>query len=194
MRRLLPLLLAACATPPRVDDQSSPERAYETFRGAIARKEYGRAYNLLSDPLRRKLGLTSRGEFTDALVVGGGMAVGAIRRSKADGPVAELPDGRALLPVRIRYLLVFGPDVRIWFRAVPVVKAWVKGKEAPEFYEHLDRLEVVREGDVLGVRLDPELLEELEEGVRRGRVRAFKAGFEWFVDDFEVGTKAEKAQ
>jgi hypothetical protein len=191
VRLLVPLLLAACAMPPRTDDQSTPERAYETFRGAIARDEYRRAYGTLSDRLRGKLGLTSPGQFTDAMVVGGGMAVGAIRRSKAKGPVEPLPDGRALLRLKVRYLLLFGPDVSLWLRAVPVVKVWVEGKEAPEFYQHMDRLEVVREGDLLGVRLDPELLEELEEGVRRGQVRAFKAGFEWFLDDFEVGEKGK---
>jgi hypothetical protein len=58
----------------------------------------------------------------------------------------------------------------------------------------MDRLEVVREGDILGVRVDPELLEELDEGVRRGTFRRFEAGMLWFIDDFEVGSKQEKAQ
>ena len=62
----------------------------------IARDEYDRAYQTLSDQLRRKSGISSRGDFTDAWVVGGGMAVAAIRRSKATGPPAPLEDGRVL--------------------------------------------------------------------------------------------------
>ena len=179
--------------PPRTDDQSTPELAYETFRGAIARDEYGRAYGLLSDQVRRKYGLRSRGDFTDAWVVGGGLAVKALRRSKAKGPAERLADGRALLPIRIKYLIL-GWDVRLWFRPVPVVRIWVEGRESPEFYEHMQHLEVVRQGEVLGVRLDPELLEELDEGVQRGQIRRFDAGILWFLDDFEVGTKQEKAK
>jgi hypothetical protein len=121
------------------------------------------------------------------------MAVSAIRRSKAKGPAEPLPDGRAVLPIRVKVFL-FGWDVRLWFRPIPVVRAWVEGRESPEYYEHMDRLEVVRQGDVLGVRVDPELLDELEEGVRRGQIRRFYAGIDWFLDDFEVGTKQEKGK
>ncbi len=180
--------------PPRVDDQSAPERTYETFRGAIARDEYDRAYGTLSDQLRRKFGLTSRGQFTDAWTIGrSGMAVGAIRRSEAKGPAEPLPDGRVLLAIRVKYL-IFGKDVRLWFRPVPVVKVYVEGKESPAFYQHMARLEVVRQKGVLGVRLDPVLLEELDEGVQRGRILRFEAGIEWFLDDFEVGKKREQAE
>ncbi len=189
---MAPLVVASCSMPPRVDDQSTPERAYETFRGAVARDEYDRAYATLSDQLRRKLGLRSRGDFTDAWVVGGGMAVSAIRRFKATAPVEPLKDGRALLRIRARYLLIFGKDVRLWLRPVPVVRVWAEGSESPVFYQHMGRLEVVREGDLIGVRLDQALLEELEEGVQRGRIRRFEAGTLWFLDHVEVGE--EKGQ
>lgn len=179
--------------PPRIDDLTTPERTYETFRGAIARDEYDRAYGTLSDQLRAKFGLASRGEFTDAWVVGGGMAVSAIRRSKARGPAEPLQDGRALLPIRAKYL-IFGKDVRLYLRPVAVVRVWLEGKEPPEFYQHLDRLEVAAENGVLGVRLDPELLATLQEGVQRGRIRRFEAGILWFLDDFEVGKKQERAE
>jgi hypothetical protein len=180
-------LLGACALPPRVDDQSTPERAYETFRGAMARDEYDRAYATLSDPLRRKYGVPRRPDFTDGMIIGGGVAVKAIRRSEAEGPAERLPDGRALLRVRLRYL-VFGKDVRLWLRPVPVVRAYVEGKEAPVLYDQPERLEVVMgKGGVLGVRVDPDLLAALEKDVREGRVRRFEAGIDWFVDDFEVG-------
>jgi len=188
-----PLVVASCSMPPRVDDQSTPDRAYETFRGAIARDEYDRAYATLSDPLRRKFGLTKRGDFTDAWVVGGGMAVSAIRRSKATAPAEPLKDGRALLPIRVRYL-IFGKDVRLWLRPVPVVRVWVEGSDSPVFYQHLGRLDVLREGDIFGVRLEPELIEELQEGVQRGRIRQFRAGIEWFLDDFEVGCERERTE
>ncbi len=179
--------------PPRIDDLTTPERTYETFRGAIARDEYDRAYRTLSDQLREKFGLRSRGEFTDAWVVGGGMAVSAIRRSKAQGPVEPLKDGRAFLRIRVRYL-IFGKDVRIWLRPVPVVRVYLVGKETAGFYQHLDRLEIVEKEGVLGVKLDRELQQALEEGVRGGRIRRFEAGIEWFLDDFEVGKERERGE
>ncbi|MFI5402029.1 MAG: hypothetical protein ACHQ1G_03760 [Planctomycetota bacterium] len=191
MRRFFPLLLAACAMPPRVEDQSTPERSYETFRGAIARNEYDRAYGTLSDQLRAKFRLESRGQFTDAWIVGAGVEVKAIRRSKAKGPAEPLKDGRALLRIRVRFLF-FGEDVRIWFRPVPVVRVYVKGKETADFYQHLDRLEIVEKDGVLGVKLDPELIAALEEG--RGQMRRFEAGIEWFLDDFEVGKERERSE
>ncbi len=190
---MAPLVAAACSMPPRVDDQSTPDRAYETFRGAIARDEYDRAYGTLSDQLRAKFGLRSRGDFTDAWVVGGGIRVSAIRRSKATAPVEPLKDGRALLRIRVK-ALVFGWDVRLWFRPVPVVRVWSGGKETPDFYQHLDRLEMVEREGVLGVRVDPALLETLEEGVQGGGIRRFEAAILWFLDDFEVGCERERTE
>jgi hypothetical protein len=196
MRRFVwvaPLVVASCSMPPRTDDQSTPERTYETFRGAVARDEYDRAYATLSDQLRRKFGFRSRGDFTDAFVVGGGMAVSAIRRSKATAPVEPLKDGRALLRIRVK-ALIFGWDVRLWLRPVPVVRVWAEGSDSPVFYQHMGQLDVVREGGILGVRLEPELIEELKEGVQRGRIRRFQAGIEWFLDDFEVGKERERTE
>jgi hypothetical protein len=176
-----------------VDDRTTPERAYETFRGAIARDEYDRAYGTLSDQLRAKFGLRSRAEFTDAWIIGGDVAVKAIRRSKATGPPEALKDGRVLLPIRARYL-IFGMDVRVWLRPVPVVRVYLEGQESADFYQHLDRFELVERDGVLGVKLDPELQQALEEGVKGGRVRRFEAGIEWFLDDFEVGKGRERAE
>jgi hypothetical protein len=187
------VLLAACALPPRVDGQSTPLEAYETFRGAMAREEYDRAYATLSDPLLRKYGIKNRPMFTDGMVIGGEMAVKAIRRSKAKGPAERLPDGRALLRVRVRYW-VFGKDVRIWLRPVPVVRVYVEGRETPVLYDQPERFELVQEGGVVGVELPPDLMEELSKQVKAKGARRFVAGIDWFLDDFEVGAEPQKAE
>jgi hypothetical protein len=177
-----------------VDDRTSPVAAYETFRGALARAEYDRAYATLSDPLRKKLGVRSRAEFKDGMIVlGDDIAAKALARSKAKGPAQGLPDGRAMLPVRLRYLL-FGRDVRLWLRPVAVVRVFVDGQKEPVFYDHLAAFELREEGGVVGVRLDPRLRAALEAEVRTGRVRRFEAGIEWFLDDFEVGDEGERKE
>ncbi len=179
-------LLGACALPPRAEDASTPERAFETFRGALAREEFDRAYGLLSDGLRRKIGVESRAEFMDWGAVGGRKAVGAIRRAKSKGPAEPLADGRALLRVRVSWLF-FGREVRLLFTRIPVARAYVEGSEGAVFYEHLEDLELVQKDGLSGVRLPPEAQESLKEGVRGGRLSGFEARNEWFLDDYDMG-------
>jgi hypothetical protein len=188
---LVPALLSACALPPRAEDASTPERAFETFRGALAREEFDRAYGLLSDRLRRKLGVSSRAEFMDWGAVGGREAVRAIRRAKAKGPAEPLPDGRALLRVRVSWLF-FGRNLRLIFARIPVARAYVEGSDGAVFYEHLEALDLVQEGGLAGVRLPPGAQKSLKEGVSGGRLRAFEARNEWFLDDY--GLRDEESE
>ena len=53
-------LLAACSVPPRETDRSTPEGCFRTFRGAIARAEYEREYDCLSDHLKTQLGIATK--------------------------------------------------------------------------------------------------------------------------------------
>jgi hypothetical protein len=183
---LLAAMLSACALPPRADDASTPELTFETFRGALAREEFDRAYGLLSDRLRKKIGVESRAEFMDWGAVGGRKAVSAFRRAKAKGAAEPLPDGRALLRVRVSWLF-FGRDVTLFFTRIPVARAYVEGSEAAVFYEHLEGLDLVQEGGIAGVRLPPEFHASLKEGVGGGRLRGFEARIEWFLDDYDMG-------
>lgn len=182
-------LLACCSLPPRVDDRSTPAKAYETFRGAVARAEHGREFACLSDRLRRKIGATSSVEWRDARVVvltQHHPAVRGIIRSSIRGEPETLPDGRALLHVRVRYL-VFGRDARVWLRPVPVLKIYAPGSDRPEVYVDLPELALVLTADAAGVRLPPELLADIEASIEEGRIGRFEAAVEWFLDDFEVG-------
>lgn len=184
-------LLGACALPPRVEDATAPDRAFLTFRGALAREEFDRAYGLLSDRLRRKIGVRSRADFADWGAVGGKKAVSAIRRAKAKGAPEPLPDGRALLRVRVRWLL-FSREIRLWLTPIPVARVYVEGSEAPAFYDQMDGFALDEEGGVVGVRLTPEMRERLKQAVQGGRVRRFEAGIEWFLDDYELGDEERR--
>jgi hypothetical protein len=182
-----------------VDDRTTPVGSYETFRGALARSEHDRAYELFSDHLRRKLGIRSRAEFKDGMILIGesNVAVKALKRSKAKAPAEPQPDGRVLLPVRVRYL-VFGKDVRLWLRPVPVVRVYAEGVPEPVFYQHMPEFQLVvpedaRGGGVVGVRLPPEQIEALEAELLDKGARRLECGIEWFLDDFEVGGKAPGA-
>jgi len=179
-------LLPACRLPPRTEDTSTPDRAFQTFRGALAREEFDRAYEVLSDRLRGQIGVQSRAEFMDWGAVAGKKAVSAIRRAKACGPAERLPDGRMLLKVRVSWLF-FGRDVRLVFVAIPVVRAYVQGREEAAGYEHLERLDLVFGDGFVGVRVPPEVEMYLKKGVGGGKVRKFVAEIEWFLDDYEMG-------
>jgi len=188
---LLAGLLPACALPPRVEDASTPERAFATFRGALAREEYDRAYALLSDRMRTKLGVHSRAEFTDWGTIGGRGVAKTMRRARPEGPPERLKDGSALLRVRVKWLF-FGRDVRVRFVPIPVARVYVEGREGPAFYDHLEKLDLEDAKGVVGVRLPPGMAENLKEGVGGGKVRQFEAGIEWFLDDFEMGSEEQR--
>lgn len=187
MRWLVPALLAACALPPDVDDPSTPERAYESLRSALTRRRHDRAYALLSDRLRRKLGVESRAQFKDGMVViADDLAVRALGRSRAKGPAERLPDGRALLRVRVSWLF-WGKDVRVWLRPIRVLRIYEEGRDAPVFYEHVAERPVEERGAV-GVRLPEGALEHAVAALEHAR--RFEWAVEWFLDDFEVGAGA----
>ena len=185
---LLMILLTGCALPPRVDDQSTPTGAYETFRGALARGEHEREFDCLSDGLRAQLGLRSRIDWKNARVIvlkQSHLAIKAISGSEIVGEPEPLPDGRVRLKLRLR-VLVFSKEGTLWMRPVPRVRVWVDGIETPIFDQLLPNLEIVREKGVLGVRMPPALLSQLEfEPGERGR--RLDAGIAWFLDEFDTG-------
>lgn len=171
-----------------MDDASTPEHAFGTFRGALAREEFDRAYGLLSDRLRRKLGVRSRADFMDWGALDGRKAVSAMRRAKLKGPPEMLEDGRALLRVRVSWL-IFGRTVRVWLARQPVARVFVDGSDSAAFYDHLDDLTIVEADGVVGVRLTPDMRERLLEAVKSGRVSRLLYGMEWFLDDFDMGVE-----
>ena len=194
----LPLALCCCALPPRVEDRTSPKRAYETFRGAVARGEHEREFACLSKPLRRRLGISSRLEWRDARVVAltqGSAPIRAISRSQVKGEARMLDDGRALLELKLRYL-VFGLEGRVWLRPVPVLRIYMEGSDRPEIYADLPGLRLERGPDGITVRVPARVLADFQElfEVEKRRVRAFEARIEWFLDDYELGSETPDTQ
>lgn len=183
------LLAVGCQLPPRVDDRRSPEQAYRTFRGALARAEHDREWECLSDGLRSRLGIHSSGEWKDAREIvlhQRHLLVRGIERSEVEGETEALPDGRRLLSIGFP----FGYEARVWMRPVPVLRAWFEGEEVPRVYEHLDRLSVAldTERGELMIRVPPDILPYLREEIRPGRrFTRVEAAVEWFLDDFKAG-------
>jgi len=184
----LPLLLAACAgLPARYDNRTTPAMAYRTYRGAVARAEYDREIECLSDDLRARLGVRSRADYKDFRAVLGQRhrAIRGIVRSRIDGEPETLPDGRVRLAVRIP-ILFLSLDGSVWMRPVPVLRLHFEGEERP-VYDHLPGLELVSGPGGLGVRVPADLVEALEEQIRDGRLARFVAQIEWFLDEFAFG-------
>lgn len=186
-------LLACCALPPRVDDRSTAKRAYETFRGAIARAEYAREWDCLSDTMRRALGLSHRGNWEDARAVvldQSHILIRGICLSDVDGEPRTLPDGRVLLALDFP----FGYEGKVVMRRAVVLRAFAEGDTEPRVYWILPDLRIVwdERGLVIPVPeelLDPETLKWLRE---QGPLRRVEAAAEWFLDDFSAGDETPR--
>lgn len=190
---LLACLLACCALPPRVEDRSTPKSAYETFRGAIARAEYAREWDCLSDEMRRALGLQHRGNWEDARAVvldQSHILIKGICRSHVDGQSTTLPDGR----VQLCLDFPFGYEGRVVMRRAVVLRAFAEGDKEPRVYQILPDLEI--EWDerglfipVPGELLDPAMLTWLR---KQGPFRRVEAAAEWFLDSFQAGDETPR--
>ena len=192
---LLLLLLAAAACsglPARIDDRSSPEAAYRTFRGALARDEWEREWECLSDPLRRRLGLRDRGDWKDARVLvltRRHMLVRGVVASEVEGEPETLADGRVVVSLKFP----FGYRGDVLLTRLNVLRIFLVGESRPRIYEQLDKLEVVVEAGSLRVALDPGLVRDWTEfGVLRpgDEIERIEAGVEWFLDDFRAGDES----
>jgi len=178
-RGLLPLiLLAACRMPPEINDQSNPEDAYRTFRGAVARNNYQLEWKCLGDGFRKKWGLRSRSDWIDgrATILKDGIALKAIKKSTI-GSSKELTDGRWLLDVD----LLLGFNAKIWMKPQVVLRIETDGDEEP-IYELLDELETTPAGDSLAIRVPDWIIEEIQSE----RVISIMARIEWFIDEIET--------
>jgi hypothetical protein len=183
------LLAVGCQLPPRVDDRGTPEQAFRTFRGALARGEHDREWECLSDPLRGSLGIHSSAEWKDAREIvldQRHLLVRGIGRSEVEGEARALPDGRTLL----RIGFPFGYEAQVWMRPVPVLRAFVEGDPVPKVYEHLDELSLALDPErrELLIRVPGAIVPYIAEEIRPGRRFArVEAAIEWFIDDFEAG-------
>ena len=189
---LLAGTLAACALPPRETDRSTPEGAFRTFRGAIARAEYEREWDCLSERLRDDLGIESRVDWKDARAVvltQDSMVVKGLSRAKITGPAEMLDDGRVRLPVAVQALF-FRIAGTLTLRRTVVLRAWKPGETEPSLDWLLPDLRLTMAADGLGVTLPREdleaLLPELERGMELAR---FEAAWLWFLDGFRFGTE-----
>lgn len=190
---LLLLAAAACrGLPARTDDRTTPERSYETFRGALARDEWEREWDCLSDPLRRRLGLRDRGDWKDARVLvltGRHTLVRGVVASEVSGASAPRPDGRVSLGLEFP----LGYRGEVLMSRLVVLRIFVRGESRPRIYEQLERLDLKVEPDALRVALDPELVRDWREfGVLRpeDQIERIEAGVEWFLDDFRAGEES----
>lgn len=181
---LAPLLLACCALPPRVEDRGSPEQAYRTFRGALARGEHAREWECLSDALRERLGIRRRAEWMDARAIvlhQRHPLVRALVRSEIRGEARPEPDGRALLELRFP----LGYAAQLWMRPVPVLRAYVEGRAEPPVYLDLDAIVLEAGPDRISVLVPPGDMADVAHALPAGtRIRRFEAAVEWFLDDF----------
>ena len=175
--------------PPRVDDRSRPDLAYETFRGALARDEWPREYDCLDDRLKEDLGVPNRPKWSEMRTVvlkSSHIVVRGIKSSKVKGFKMESPD-RA----RVDLCFPFGIKGWVWMRRRTVLRMYVEGSDRPFIYE------IVARGDP---RLDPakgivsfgfapadvdfwaEVLQEEGKAVRK-----FEWGDEWFLERYRIG-------
>ena len=190
---LLLLAAAACrGLPARTDDRTTPERSYETFRGALARDEWEREWDCLSDPLRRRLGLRDRGDWKDARVLvltGRHALVRGVVASEVAGASSPRSDGRVSLDLEFP----LGYRGSVLMSRLVVLRIFIRGESRPRIYEQLERLDLKVEPDALRVALDPELVRDWREfGVLRpeDEIDRIEAGVEWFLDDFRAGEES----
>lgn len=188
---VLLLCLAACATPPRVDDLSSPRGTYETFRGALAREEIEREYACLSENLCSRLGIRNRAEWRDlrTLVLRANhVVVKGIRRSSMKGePVVSGEEAEAELS------FPFGVSGRIRFLRRVVLRVYRQGDDHPVVDELLEGVAVVPGADRLALLLPPEVSARVLQTLgEKNTVSRVEVRPEWFLDDFEIaGTAPE---
>jgi len=183
--RLLGLLgvLGACAgLPPRFNDQTAPDQAYRTFRGALARAEYDREWECISDGLRRRMGLASRADWKDMRVVlgQGHVAIYGIAHSEIEGEPEALSDGR----VQFELDLPLAFQGRVVMKPVVVVKVYEEGVTEPAVYYQLPVLDAVVAPTGVVIRLPDDLSQDV------GRVGRVIAEVEWFLDDFALGDES----
>jgi hypothetical protein len=181
------LLLPCCSLPPRVDDRSTPVKAYETFRGALARGEHVREWDCLSRGLRQRLGMRSRADWNDARAVAldqSHLLVKGISRSGTEGEPRPLSDGR----VELRIDFPFGYEGTVVMRRTILLRAYAEGETEPFLLEPLAvlRLEAQSEPPGVLVPLDRETMEWIGEELDRKVVR-FEVVKEWQLDDFAAG-------
>ncbi len=196
MRTGVHLLLQAAAAcsglPARIDDRTTPESAYRTFRGALARDVWEREWDCLSDTLRRRLGLRDRGDWKDARVLvltRRHTLIKGVVASEVDGAPAPLADGRVVLNVKFP----FGYRGDVYLSRLTVLRIFVVGDARPRIYEQLEKLDVEVGPGALRIALDPELVREwIEFGVLRpeDEIERIEAGVEWFLDDFRAGDES----
>ncbi len=192
----LVVLLAACSLPPRETDRSTPEGTFRTFRGAVARAEYEREWECISDQLRRSLGIENRLDWKDARAVvltQDSLAIKGLKRAKITGEAEELPDGRIRLPVAVN-AIVFSIKGTVTLRREVVLRAWLEGQEEPEIDDRLDNVTLVYAPDGIGVRVPPELIDALESALPPGTsFSRFEAAWIWFLDEFDFSGETEKS-
>jgi len=188
---------AACCAPPRIDDRSTPDKAYLTFRDAVSHDEFRREYACLSPGLRRSLSVRSPADWSDlrAIVLTSDHLV--IRGIKSSDPEGEpRVDGKG---AELDLSFPFGIRGRVWLTQKVVVQVRYEGSDHPPIYGTLETLDLQfgRSEDeggrpVIGVAVSPRQLDawreqhgiEIEEG---RKVRAVEIRTEWFLDGFEIG-------
>lgn len=193
--RALPVLwiplLACCALPPRVDDRSTPENAYATFRGAIARGEHEREWDCMSERLQGRLGLSSRSDWKDARTVAltqSHLLVKGICRSDVES-ATKLPDGR----VRLELSFPFGYKGRVTMWRAVVLRGFVEGAVEPELYDVLGRIRLVKHDEGLLLVVPKDKLEWIDKEKLDQHFRRFEAAEVWFLDDFAAGDETPES-
>ena len=193
--------LAACALPARETDRSTPEGAFRTFRGAIARGEHEREWACLSNRLRADLNMESRVDWKDARAVAltqDHRVIKGLSRAKISGPAEVLPDGRVRLPFSVRALFV-GISGTLTLRREVVLRAWIEGESEPVLNWRPRDLRLTFAADGMGVALSEEdlsLLTDPEGDLQSGmKLERFEASKIWFLDGFTIGDDdAQKVQ
>ena len=174
--------------PPRVDDRSRPDRAYETFRGALARDEFPREYECLDDSLARNFG-GNRAKWNDlrtSILTSSHIVVRGIKSSKVKAVRKDGPD-KAYLDLSFP----FGIKGWVLMRRHTVLRMYVEGSDHALIYEIVPRRNPSLDplngtvsfrfphGDV---DLWAEVLQEEGKAVRK-----FEVTDEWFLEKYEIG-------
>ena len=178
--------------PPRVDDRTRPDRAYETFRGALARDELRREYECLDESLKREFGVRSSGQWSDMRAVvlrPSHIVVRGIKSSKVKGVEFLGPNRNR---ARVDLSFPFGIKGRVWMRRRTVIRIYVYESEQPLIYDYLPGMAVeVKEGKVVFPAL-PGVAGIWAQELRGKTQREVRVGHEWFLEQFEIGGETPK--